>query len=152
MDKDESDRLARLREKEKAAYLANLRSRSQGDQQGFSGEKEEKAKLLGVREEERANFLENLRSRAAVRDLGKEKSKQAELKRAEHADVHAKTYLIKLDSRSQFRDGMRQKTRNDAKVNEEKMAKLGQAYRGKLKWFLQRYLVAEPSSQDKGSI
>jgi hypothetical protein len=108
----------------------------------------ETKKQAAMREAERERYLAQLRTREADRIKVKEQSKKAEVNRSEHAATNAQTFLYRMGSRSEFRAGLREKMMADVEQNQDKMATLGQVYRGKLKWFASRYLV-KPQDLDK---
>ncbi len=108
----------------------------------------ESKKQAAMREAERDKYLAQLRSREADRTKVKEQSKKEEVVRSEQAAMNAQTFLYRMGSRSEFRAGLREKMMADVEQNQDKMATLGQAYRGHLKRIASRYLV-KPQDLDK---
>jgi hypothetical protein len=85
-----------------------------------------------LRAKEKEAYLARLRDRAAVRDRNRQLQKNAEQKRAQQAAQAAVKFLYSLDERSQVRVNIREKRVLDRAAQHEAMAKLGQAYRGRL--------------------
>jgi len=90
-------------------------------------------KMDDLRAKERDAYLARLRDRAAVRDKNRQLQKKAEQERAQAAAHTAVKFLYTLDERSQVRVNIREKRVQDTAAHEEIMAKLGQAYRSKMR-------------------
>ena len=96
-----------------------------------------------LRRKERDAYLAKLRYRAAVREQTRDLQKKAEQKRTQEAADTAVKYLYSLDERSQVRVNIREKRIKDTASHHEAMGELGQKYRGKLKFFVQREFAKE---------
>ena len=108
----------------------------------------ETEKQAAMREAERDRYLAKLKSREVDRAKTKEQAKKAEVSRSEHAATDAQTFLYRMGNRAEFRAGVREKMLADAEQNQDKMATLGQVYRGQLHRIASRYLV-KPQELDK---